>query len=156
MTKGKKGEMKATEIISVIAQKEQSLDFTRHTNTYTPDNGSDIFIDLDKMLIAKFMEILQNGYSDLKCDTKANANFRIDVKNSPKVGKDDAEKFYDDIKKHPRSMGHILLGHSFTAKAKEILKDAQSAYPNKLIVCFGFDEFEILANYYRSLPDYDE
>lgn len=154
MSKGKKGEMKATEIISVIGQKEKSVDFTRYTNTNTPDNGADLFINADDKFVQKLLEIATQGYSDIVCGDNADTIVRIDVKNNKKVGKDDAEKFFDDIKKHPGSQHHILLGNEFSSGAKKVLKNGQNQYPNKTIGYIDEKGREKIEQYYRALPDY--
>lgn len=156
MSKGKKGEMKATEIISVIGQKEKSVDFTRYTTTHTPDNGADIFIDANSQFVPKLLEIAIQGHSNIACGDNADTTVRIDVKNTKKVGKDDAEKFLDDVKKHPRCQHHILLGNEFTSGAKKVLTNGQNLYPNKTIGYIDESGRKNIEQHYRSLPDYPD
>lgn len=156
MSKGKKGELKATEIFSVIGQKEKSLDFTRHTTTNTADNGSDIFLKVNHKFIPKFKEIAVSGDSKIICGDEADITVRIDVKNNQKVGKDDAEKFIDDVKKHPRSQTHLILGNAFTSGAKQVLKKGQNSYPHKTIEFIDKEGLTRIENFYRQLPDYPD
>lgn len=136
---GKKGEMKAIELIAKMGQRDNShVDLVRYTITNAPDNGHDIGVHhtsnhFDEMLAVSRGELTQ--FSNPKDDSSEKIKTRIDVKNeNNKVTKPVAEKFVSDIKKHPDCQGHLLVGNNgLTKGAEQILFEAAQSYPDKKI-----------------------
>lgn len=137
--KGKKGEMKALELISKMGQIDDSpVDVTRPTVTNMPDLGLDLGLHHTEQHFDEMLKIAageQNAFSNPADDHSRKMQTRIDVKNEDsKTNKPQMSKFISDIKKHPDCKGHILMGNDgLTAGAAEVLKEAQENFPEQKI-----------------------
>lgn len=150
--KGKKGEMKALELISKMGQIDDSpVDVTRPTTTNVPDLGLDLGLyhtELHFEEILKIARAEQSTFSNPASDNSRKMQTRIDVKHEDnKTTKPQMSKFISDIKKHPDCKGHILMGnYGLTAGAEQVLKEALENFPEQKIAYISNDGIKNLFN----------
>lgn len=151
MCNGKEKEMNAL-ILVATAAKKYPVEPLRHTTTNTPDSGMDICMVATKKFFQEFISIAKgelSEFSNPQNDNTKKIEVRIDAKerSSNKITKPEAEKFIDDMVKHPRKDGHILLGGTLTKGAASTIEEAQQSYGDKkTIVHISDDEMKNLEN----------
>jgi len=128
MSKGKKGEGKASETHSLLQQTQEEYEFTKPSRTNTPDNGVDFTIHSTK----KELQNISNkvlGRDEFSALPKGDVTLRQDHKESKhKISKATAKKFVADIEKNKKVDGHLLSGaKGLTSGAKDELDAAKKA-----------------------------
>lgn len=148
--KGKELEMDVIILIANMGKKHPKVDLTRYTTTNTADNGLDVEMTATENSLKEFIDIANGNitvFSDPKKDSSKKVLVRIDAKyREEAITKPETEKFVDEIAKHPKKKGHILLGSNLTDGAKKVIENAQSTNPKKVIVHIDNEGVENLKN----------
>lgn len=152
--RGKDEELRATKSLCDIATVEEKCDITRHTTTNTPDLGADLVFHCPSDTGEKFSEIAKTGGSSKEL-TGHSSRVRIDVKaRTGKIQKDDAEKLVDDIKKHPQTNEHWLIGGSGLTKPAQRVLDSANEWAT--VRHFSRDDFKKISQFYAGQIAHDE
>jgi len=154
---GKDGEMRFGIVIAGASIRENGLDYTRHTVTNQPDLGLDYSLQGNAETLASFCEVgvgkaLPSVRRTLG-DPQKRIEARVDVKTTEsKLTGVTVDKFVSDVKKHPNTELHILVGGSGLTKSAEQKfeshRDALSE-AGKAIVYVANEGAARLANEYK-------
>lgn len=112
--------------------RENGLDFTRHTVTNQPDLGVDYSAQGPAEALVSFCEIgagtaLESIRGTLGApDRRIEARFDIKT-TEEKLAGDTVEKFVSDVKKHPNTDLHVLVGGSGLTKSAQAKFEAHRA-----------------------------
>lgn len=126
---GKDGEMRFAIVLAGAAIRQNGLDFTRHTVTNQPDLGEDYSAQGSIEALTSLCEIgtgeVSNVAREVLGDPGRKIEARFDVKTTRgKLAGDTVDKFISDVKKHPNTDLHVLVGGSGLTKiAKQKLHD---------------------------------
>jgi hypothetical protein len=130
---GKDGEMRFAIVIAGAAIRQNGLDFTRHTVTNQPDLGEDYSAQGSVEALTSLCEIGTGEVLTVAREVLGGSGRKIearfDVKTTRnKLAGDTVDKFVSDVKKHPNTDLHVLVGGSgLTKTAKEKLDKHSSA-----------------------------
>jgi hypothetical protein len=120
--KGKDGEMKVIKIIADIAIQEDGFDFTRPTITNESDMGADLMLKSSLQSLNYILQVAEGTSQSTDSIERSRKTIvsRVDVKTTQsKLQTDTVEKFASDVHKHPKCIGHILMGgNGLTAPAQ--------------------------------------
>jgi hypothetical protein len=155
--RGKDGEMRFAIVIAAAAICQNGLDFTRHTLTNQPDLGEDYSVQGSVEAFTALCKIgtgeVSNAASEVLGDLGRKIEARFDVKTTPsRLAGDTVDKFISDVKKHPNTDLHVLVGGSgLTKTAKRKLDDhgATLREDGKAIVYIPNEGVVRLANEYK-------
>lgn len=121
---GKDGEMRFAITIAGASIRENGLDFTRHTVTNQPDLGVDYSAQGPAEALVTFCEIgtgtALDGIRETLGESDRKVEARFDIKTTEeKLAGDTVEKFVSDVKKHPNTDLHVLVGGSGLTKSAQ-------------------------------------
>lgn len=156
--KGKDGELKTTIILSAAAIREDGLEVMRPTSTNQSDLGADIILKGKRNTFKKLFKIasavVPNNDNEPNNNDDEIAEARIDVKaTKEKLTGDTVDKFASDVRKHPNTDTHILLGgKGLTKSAQNKLNEHVDAFKTsgKNLVYISNAGLEKIARHYKS------
>lgn len=121
---GKDGEMRFGIVIAAASIHENGLDYTRHTVTNQPDLGLDYSLQGRATTLVSFCEVgvgkaLPSIRETLGAPERR-VDARVDVKTTEsKLTGVTVDKFVSDVRKHPNTDLHILVGGNALTKSAE-------------------------------------
>lgn len=136
--KGKDGEHGTLALLALAALKDNRLEVMRYSETNVPDMGQDIFLTASNSWVQQTLKLTVTNYqphgkfSALPDDLVLSV--RIDVKTSEVIDKTMAQKAGADVKKHPKTDVHIIMGGRLTSAGQKVLDQVNLDYPSKEVV----------------------
>lgn len=148
--KAKDGEHGALALLALAALKDNRLEVMRYSETNVPDMGQDIFLTASNAWVQQTGKVAIPNYQPPEKFSALPENsvrkVRIDVKTSEVIDKTLAQKAGADIKKHPKTDTHILLGGRLTSEGKKALDQVRRDYPSKEVLHVSDDGIRALAS----------
>lgn len=148
--KAKDGEHGALALLALASLEDDRLEVMRYSETNVPDMGQDIFLTATNEWVQKTGKLTNPDYkppekfSALPGDSVRRV--RVDVKTSKVIDKTLIQKAGADIKKHPTTDTHIILGGRLTSASQKELDQVRSDYPSKEVLHISDDGIRALAS----------
>lgn len=155
---GKDGEMRFGILVAGASIRNSGLDFTRHSVTNQPDLGVDYNVQGKAETLVSFCETGVGTSLPLLSEVLGDLNRvvegRVDVKTTQnKLTGVAVDKFASDVKKHPNTAVHVLVGGNGLTKTGQRKWDAHQAAlsaDGKALVYLPNEAVARLANEYQS------